>query len=461
MPETGVSIAHHAMRESHYNVWVEVGDSAFVFNGVSGALLKVSAADYQAVRRFLAGEEGEPCRPVVLARLVEGLMLIPAQADEIALLRERYATSRSRQSSFALTIVTSLGCNFDCPYCFEAKHASIMNDDVQAHVVSLLDEQLKRGIESFHVTWFGGEPLVGKRALLALSDNFIVRCDRAGAAYGASITTNGYLLDEQTCAELRDRRVQSAQVCLDGPPRVHDAMRPLASGRQSFWRIVRNIHHAIRFMDVSVRVNLDSQNPDSVEELLRILVDEGLSGKINVYPAQIVASDDGAPSPSARYRPRCLTNPEFAKVELAFAELTRSYGFGSPSLPAPTGAPCTAVRENELVVGSEGELYKCWGSVGNPKASVGHISKPLVNNERLSKWIRYDPFSDAECAGCIALPGCMGGCAQHAMDPRQRTNRCGTFRRTYKEQVTAYVVANGGGIGPGVQRPGALQSKVC
>src|SRR4051794_23756742 len=118
------------MRESRYNVWIQTGDSAYVFNGVSGALLQLSAADYQAVRCFLAGEEDGACRPMVLARLVEGMMLIPDQADEIPLLRDRYEASRHQESRFALTIVTSLGCNFDCPYCFEAKHASIMNDDV-------------------------------------------------------------------------------------------------------------------------------------------------------------------------------------------------------------------------------------------------------------------------------------------------------------------------------------------
>jgi hypothetical protein len=50
---------------------------------------------------------------------------------------------------------------------------------------------------SFNVTWFGGEPLVGKQPLLALSDAFIERCDRAGVSYGAGITTNGFLLDER------------------------------------------------------------------------------------------------------------------------------------------------------------------------------------------------------------------------------------------------------------------------
>ncbi len=364
------------MRESRYNVWAEANDQAYVFNGVSGALLRLSLADYRAIRGHLAGDPGASPRPAALARLVEGMMLTPDQGDEIGLLRDRYRASRHQQSGFGLTIVTSLGCNFDCPYCFEAKHASVMDDDVQAGIGALLRQQIACGITSFHVTWFGGEPLIGKRALLALSDDFIAQCDAACVSYDASMTSNGYLLDEDTCADLRDRRVRSVQVCLDGPPRVHDAMRPLTGGRETFWRIVRNLHHAVRYMGVSVRVNLDSRNAETAEELLAILASEGLAGKISVQPAQIVAIDDGVPSPSAKYRPRCLSNPEFARLELDFHALARHYGFGSAGLPMPTGAPCTAVRVNELVVGSEGELYKCWNSVGNPKEVIGHISQP-------------------------------------------------------------------------------------
>ena len=72
-------------------------------------------------------------------------------------------------------------------------------------MLQVLDDQLPK-IHSFHVTWFGGEPLVGKQPLLALSDAFIERCDGAGIEYSADITTNGYLLDEGTCAQLRDRK---------------------------------------------------------------------------------------------------------------------------------------------------------------------------------------------------------------------------------------------------------------
>jgi len=115
------------------------------------------------------------------------------------------------------------------------------------------------------------------------------------------------------------------------------------------------------------------------------------------------------------------------------------YGLAAASLSTPTGAPCTAVRANEFVVGSKGELYKCWESVGNPHDVVGHIDDCENAATRINKWMAYDPFANAECRSCIALPVCMGGCAHHALDRLQYENRCGTFRHSYREQVTDFV----------------------
>ncbi len=270
------------MKDSRFNIWVERGDSAYVFNGLSGALLKIPKEDRQPVLDLVNGGDGLNCSPKVPgASLPGGLMLVPNDADEVASLAQRYADSRSATNRFALTIITSLGCNFDCPYCFEAKHPSIMDGDVQDLVLQVLDEQLPH-ITNFGVTWFGGEPLVGKKPLLELSDQFIERCDRANVEYAAGIITNGYLLDPETCAELRDRRVSNAQVGLDGPPDIHDRMRPLAGGKPSFWHIIKNLHHAVDYMGITIRVKLDVANFGRAEELLKNLAAEGYSQKLSV-----------------------------------------------------------------------------------------------------------------------------------------------------------------------------------
>jgi len=426
------------VKESRYNIWTERGDSSYVYNGLSGALLRVASDERRAIARVLDDPDARDGSPKVLEQLALGRMLVADETNEVDLLAKRYELSRHDTSQLGLTIVTSLGCNFDCPYCFEAKHPSIMRDDVVAAVLDLLDSQLSN-LRTLSVTWFGGEPLVGKKPLMELSDRFIERCDQHGIEYSATITTNGYLLNRDMCEQLRDRRVGMVQVSLDGPPETHDRMRPLQNGDATFGRIVENLHHAVDYFPVCIRMNVDVGNFPLTEQLLQILEAEGLSGKVNVYAGQIVGVSDGADAPSASYKAPCFSNAEFAEAELEFKALTARYGFSSPSLPRPSAAPCTAVRKNEVVVGSEGELYKCWDSVGNKLEVIGTIFDYQNPNGRLQRWLKYDPFTDDECTSCIALPVCMGGCAHHGMDVIQHENRCSTFRHSFRDQVAAYV----------------------
>jgi uncharacterized protein len=435
-----VNYGLRGLKESQFNVSVDSGDDSYIYNGVTGALLRCSSQEYQGVQHILQSGAEEDTPQTLIDYMLKGGMLVPVHFDELAPLRQLYAVSRNNTSSFALTIVTSLWCNFECPYCFEEKYPSIMHSGVQKELLNILDDRLP-SISKFNVTWFGGEPLMGKAALLDLSDAFIAWCTNRKVSYRSNISTNGYLLDENTCSQLRDRLVRSVQIGgLDGPPHVHDRMRPRVGGGSSFWGIVKNLKHAVNYFAVSLRVNLDESNQYTIEEMLRILADEGLSGKLSIYPAPIVSVvNPGSGAPSGRYGGCCLAKQQFAHVELAFYELARRYGFSKPKLPRPVGAPCTAVRKNELIVGSSGELYKCWDSVGNNNDVIGHIRDYKNLNGRLQKWITYDPFADGECQKCIALPVCMGGCAHHAMDLRLRESRCSTFRYTYAAQISSYV----------------------
>jgi uncharacterized protein len=422
-----------------------VGDGdSYLFNGVSGGLKRLSQEERRAVAAFTAGLPVE-CSPKLLEDLVLGRMIVPEDADELQILSAKYQRSRHDTSHFSLTLVTSLGCNLDCPYCFEAKHPSIMDGEVQEALLRVLEDQLPK-ISRFEANWFGGEPLVGKKPLLALADQFIEKCDAAGVEYGSHMTTNGYLLSERTCEELKQRRLDSVQVGLDGPPDIHDKMRPLADGKGSFWKIVENLHHAVDHFTVSVRVNVGTQNFDRVEELFEILVEEGFAQRLNVYPGQLVGVYNAA-APSSTYR-SCFGHRQFATVEQHFLDLAMQYGLAQPGLPGPSSTPCTAVRANELVVGSKGELYKCWESVGNPSDVIGDIRQYTELNGRLERWLKYDPFQNQECRTCVALPVCMGGCAHHGMNPLLYDNRCHTFKHTYEEQIVKYARAAASGFVP-------------
>ena len=421
------------MKESRYNVWAEDGSRVFVHNGISGRLVTLPKAQRDPIHRFVAGDDEAPIDPAVLHELIDAQVVIADAADELDLLRRRYDATRRNPGRFRLTVVTSLGCNFDCPYCFEAKHPALLTEAVEDRLLRLVDRKLP-AVRELAVLWYGGEPLVGLPALLRLSDELVARTTAAGVGYSAAVITNGYLLDAPVARRLRDRGVTTAQVTLDGPPETHDRRRPLAGGRGTFATLLANVAAVAGILDVTLRVNLDHGNVGDYPRLLEILAAAGLAGRVGIHPAQVVNAG-GAGAPSGTYAVRCLTRSEYAAEEQRFLRRATELGFATPDPPSPVGAPCTAVRDNELIVGSRGELYECTETVGDPSEVVGNLLDGSARGDRLMKWLAYDPFEDDECRSCPALPVCMGGCAYHAMTPGTRDSRCSTFRFRHQEQV--------------------------
>jgi uncharacterized protein len=442
------------VKESRYNVWVASDTDHYVFNGSTGALMRMTAEERATVRALVGEAAPEPpIRQDFMADLQKARVVVPDSADELAALRSRYSAAAAATDHLGLTLVTSLGCNFDCPYCFEAKHPSLMDDEVEQAILRLLRDRAP-GLRTMSVCWFGGEPLVGREPLFRLSRQFLEVCEEQDIRYLARIVTNGWLLDEATARQLRDHGVRLAQITLDGPPDVHDRMRPTRGGRGTFARILRNLHTAVDVLDVVIRINVDTQNLGRVEELLAILQSEGLSGRLSVSLGQLVGIDDDPDAPSASYRPTCLSNREFAKARLWLEQVKGAYGFASgASLPAPRSIPCTAVAGGDLVIGSTGEMYKCYEHVGYDGEVIGNVRDYLQTNSRVRKWLSYEPFGNPECRSCIALPVCMGGCAHHAMDRKLYANRCGDFRHTYREQVERCVAVAEGRMPPPVESP--------
>ncbi|HQY13057.1 MAG TPA: radical SAM protein [Ilumatobacteraceae bacterium] len=421
------------MKFSRYNTIAVVDDHTFVHNGVGGDFHRLPTTMWERVERFVAGTDSGEGLVDELTMLVRARLVTADDVDELEVLRSRHLRSKYG-GGLGLTIVTSLGCNFDCPYCFESKRPSLLKPAVADSLVALLDEAIAAGSPSMNVTWMGGEPLLGAAQLLDLSRVFIDRCDAAGMEYSAGILTNGWHLTTEMAARLASARVGQAQVTIDGPADVHDRYRPKKDGGSSFDRILDNVVSAIDHLQVNIRVNLDSGNLGRVEELMAILAARGLAGKVRLTPARLTAIASADDAPSQSYQGGCYSCSDYGVVELEFDELAARYGFEARGLPRAIGTPCTAVRATELVVGADGELWKCWDDIGNNDEAIGTIFDHKTANAQITKWLGYDPFSDDDCRSCVALPGCMGGCAHHDFFGG-RDDRCGTFRFNHQRKV--------------------------
>jgi uncharacterized protein len=95
-------------------------------------------------------------------------------------------------------------------------------------------------------------------------------------------------------------------------------------------------------------------------------------------------------------------------------ERAHSLGFETtPELPRFM-SHCQAVRSLSYVVAANGDLHKCYATVGDTESKLGNATIPASYNIPLAKrpkWMTIDPFSDKVCSECNIMPLCAGHCA--------------------------------------------------
>jgi uncharacterized protein len=423
------------MRWSRYNVWATAGGSRWVYNGVSGAFVGLSGPEYAALDGLVERGEDPPVGEVgeTIEQLVRARVVVTDRIDERDDLERRFLLARQGRGSLSLTVVASLGCNFDCPYCFEEKRPSKLKPAVSDAIVDLVRDSLPN-LDDLDVTWFGGEPLQATDEILELSDRLLEVCREGDVGYHARIVTNGWYLTAEVARDLVARGVEVAQVTIDGPERIHDQMRPHINGGGTFRRIVDNIVAAADVIDVNVRVNVTKANLACFEELLIALEVEGLRDKVKIAATPVIDAP-AADAPIAGFDGGVLTKVEFASVELELMELSRRYGFGNPGLPSPRNLSCAVITPTTMAIGPDGELWKCWDEIGNDAAVFGTIFDYERPSESLVRWHSFSPFADEQCRECVALPVCMGGCPFFHFEHPLREAQCGTFRFNHQARV--------------------------
>lgn len=395
-------------------------------------LYKGTCAEYSPIEMYLMSvldqiSEGHP----IIERLSKRGVI--ANFDERAALETMGRGACAGSRNVGLTICPTMGCNFDCPYCFENHCAGKMSAEVQDDIVALAKRMLETSAaRGLSVTWFGGEPLLAPDVIESLSQRLMALAEDCGAEYRAGIITNGYLLTQENVRMLADHKVFSAQVTLDGMREAHDATRHLAGGGATFDRIVENLRGPIPF-HVSIRHNVHAGNRDQMDALeafvRQLAADSG--NDIVYYPAPVADS--------------AVAEERGKQVSLLCGGTDSEVGIRQDAsrFTAGRGHYCGAQSLWVVGIDDKGNLQKCWESVDKPEDSFGTAhdwdpKNPLATASNLDNLTRYlntaAPVPDEECRECVWLPVCVGGC------PNKRLVS-GRACVPYKDDAEAYALA--------------------
>lgn len=325
-----------------------------------------------------------------------------------------------------LIVVPTFGCNLRCTYCYQEAFDPAAKGLVAPEVVEALFRylDLHHGAEQPrpYLTLFGGEPLVDAPAWHERLAQLLAGADERGLR--VATVTNGHDLEAFVPA-LAAARVREVQVTIDGPPEVHDARRPHASGRGTFERIAAGVDALVAAgVPVNLRVVADRDNLRHLPALARLAEVRGwLDLPEGRFKTQVGRNYELFGCASRQQQGALFDRvelwAEYLRLAEAHPELRR---FHRPrfhglrhlaeagELPVPSFDACPAAKK-EWAFAPDGGLYGCTATVGNPRYRLGSFHPEIVRDEAaIAPWRQRSTATIARCRGCDVAAVCGGGC---------------------------------------------------
>lgn len=452
------SAASIALVASRYNIRVPLlAGRALLYNSLSRAMCLLEKSDVEAMDTAVAGAwdlQAVRSHPA-LSGLCDSGFLFPASVDELRIVEGLYRQTRHQKHAVTLTICPTLACNFGCDYCFQGqdKPGAGMREDVEDAICALcerlLDEQPE--INLVHFMWYGGEPLIKKNIIFALSARLHEITQRRNVRSTSSMVSNGYMLDREVATRLHGLGFQLIQVTLDGSQPFHDQRRALHSKRGTYDTIIDNLREWIEDVPIKIvlRVNIDERNKDGIAALIDDLAARGFAGRDNfrMYFAPVESTTRGCHGVADKM----LQKQKYGGLE---ADLyVKAFRERLADLPYPSYfiGVCSAIRASDFIVVPCGSVHKCWETVSFADQKIGTVFDldGLFRDKTAMQqaWDSFDPFSHPTCRNCKILPNCAGFCAHKFINAEESVGEaslpCPSLKYSIHEKLVNMAVAGG------------------
>ncbi len=405
--------------QSHYNVLIPLKTgNTLAYNTKTQVFALWNKQDIDIYN--LVGKEKVDIKDLRLNAFIRAGYIVEEGVDERAAIKKEYDQRRNNSSSLSLTILPTVSCNFGCDYCTQGadKPQIKMSLEVQDAIINMIEAKAPH-LSYLNVTWFGGEPLLQSKMVTTLSDRILEICQRYNIGYSALMISNGWFLTSELAQQLHDRKVNSIQVTLDGSGEFHDQRRHLLGGNPTFERLISNIRAVVENtpMRITIRVNIDERNRVGIYKLMDRLIAEGLNGRRNlgIYFAPVESRTEECHGVCES----TMKKKEYGDFEVEL--LNYAYEHKLTSLPGiiKFHGLCCALKPQNMVILPNGDLHKCWDTVGEPHRKVGTIFNlpGFATNPLHQQWNEWSPFKEKTCSTCKLLPSCTGACAQKYLYP--------------------------------------------
>lgn len=394
------------MKKSLYTYLFSKDKKYYLYNSQTSLLTMIPRFLYEN----LYNEDFDTIKKDVLEKLKEKKIVVEDEHlyDDYSYSHLHFLSSVGNSNILNLILAPTTGCNFACPYCFEG-------DKVDKRMTPIVINNLLSFINSYqnakelNITWYGGEPLIAFDIMKTIVERIKKECKIEIASH--SIVTNGYLINNSVIDFMKKNPFKKIQITFDGIKENHNKTRCLKGSQQpTYDKIMSNVDRLISEMSdktiISLRININKDNERDFTEMYKFIKDRyPNNNSVVVYPGFIRESNKDCSI-------MCYKSI-YGKSRYTFYKNIAEKGLNVDFYPQNLHKGCMACRNNSLIIGPEGEIYKCWNDFNNPQRIVGYIRDRKMTNPTIISRYAYDTtvYNDLKCKECKLFPICDGGCA--------------------------------------------------
>lgn len=382
-----------------------------LYNSLTNSFAELSKPVFRKLEKLKKKPDGIDFsdNPGLFLQLSQAKILIDKkeEGDMLDIVKMKRLSKSYASDSLTLTIAPTTACNFCCPYCYEKSVEPVsMTEETETELIRFIKRFLP--LKRLNVVWYGGEPLLKFDVIQHLSATM----NDLEPGFRAVLVTNGYLLNKNIVDKLKELKIKAIQVTIDGKKEVHDRRRVQKNGQGTYSMIMSNLGYLVNNWEglLKIRVNVDVNNHDEFIEVYREIQSRFKNKKIKVYPGIISDNENNNPDITCQFN----REEEFK----FYLKLYQDYGIRAFKFyPERNFSGCVATTKNALVIGPEGDIYKCWHDMGIKERLIGNINgeKPWNNNLLARYMVGSNHYDKKECQDCFFLPVCNGGCTQQRM----------------------------------------------
>ncbi|MCB9033545.1 MAG: SPASM domain-containing protein [Chitinophagales bacterium] len=389
----------------------------------------------------------------IIQKLINAKILVNEDEDEFeTIIRENKNAEDKKIDTLYHVIQPSANCQLGCFYCGQTHTKETINGEILEDIYNRIASKIpQRHFKSIAITWYGGEPLMALNQIKSFTPRLLTLAKENNLTYTSDMITNGLSLKKEVFYYLVEHcSLDSFQITIDGLKEEHDKRRYLKNGGGTFDVILKNILDIVgddRYNElnkaISIRINVDNKNYQSVISFIQLLASYKLQDKLSVNIAPI---HDWGEVNAAK---DSLSKQDFADLEIdCYIEMIK-HGFEIDIIPKRKEIVCMVVDKYSEVYDAYGNISTCWevpytdiykessyviGNIKDKNFSLLDKNIPMRNwtneiKEDNSKW----------CHSCKFLPVCGGSCPKHWYDNQIP---CPPFKKNMEDRLVLNYLSN-------------------